>query len=66
MLGSLLGVGNGYVSNATSPAFQRFQELGRICGITRSYTLSVKLGLYTMIKEARSPSAESVGKKGLG
>ncbi len=53
MLGALLHRGdNTYIANDSSPGFMRFQELARIAGISRAFTLSAKLGLCTMLREA--------------
>jgi hypothetical protein len=42
-----------YVSTPSSPAFVRFQELARVAGLSRAFTLSVKLQLYTVLKDQR-------------
>jgi hypothetical protein len=54
MLGALLRrEGNDYIANESSPGYQRFQELARISGVARAFTLSAKLDLYTMLRDVR-------------
>jgi hypothetical protein len=53
MLGSLQQLSNSYIANDDSPACQRYQELARVAGVSRAFTLSVKLGLYTLLREAK-------------
>ncbi|WIA41050.1 hypothetical protein OEZ86_004686 [Tetradesmus obliquus] len=53
MLGSLQQRDNSYITNSESPAYQRYQELARVAGVSRAFTLSVKLGLYTLLQNAK-------------
>eukprot|EP00775_Hariotina_reticulata_P009279 gene9279-9444_t len=54
MLGSLLHSGtNDYIASKSSPGHQRFQELARIAGVARAFTLSAKLDLYTVLRDVR-------------
>ncbi|KAF6250908.1 O-methyltransferase-domain-containing protein [Scenedesmus sp. NREL 46B-D3] len=53
MLGSMQQPENSYIASSNSPAYQRYQELARVAGISRAFTLSVKLGLYTLLRDAK-------------
>jgi hypothetical protein len=53
MLGSLQLRSNTYIANNSSPAYQRYQELARVAGVSRAFTLSVKLGLYTLLQDVK-------------
>jgi hypothetical protein len=53
MLGSLHQRSNAYIANNDSPAYQRYQELARVAGVSRAFTLSVKLGLYTLLQDVK-------------
>lgn len=54
MLGSLLHRDdNTYTVKTTAPAHQRYLELARVTGVSRAFTLSVKLGLYTLLRDVK-------------
>lgn len=60
MLGPRLQLGpqlrpdeNGYIASLIAPGYQRLQELARVAGVSRAFTLSVKLDLYTLLRTAR-------------
>jgi hypothetical protein len=53
MLGSLHQISNSYIADQEAPAYQRYQELARVAGVSRAFTLSVKLGLYTLLRDAK-------------
>jgi hypothetical protein len=53
MLGSVHQSSNSYIAKDESPAYQRYQELARVAGVSRAFTLSVKLGLYTLLRDAK-------------
>jgi hypothetical protein len=59
MLGSLQQRKNSYIANDDSPAYQRYQELARVAGVSRAFTLSVKLGLYTLLRDAKEKEGAS-------
>jgi hypothetical protein len=61
MLGSLHQRDNDYIANSVSPAYQRYQELARVAGVSRAFTLSVKLGLYTLLHDVKHNEGEFVG-----
>lgn len=50
---------NSYTSTVDSPACQRFQELARVGGLSRAFTLAVKLHLYTVLREQREKHGET-------
>lgn len=60
MLGaSLRSNGNTYIASDESPGYQRYQELARIAGVSRAFTLSVKLGLYTLLRDVQDKTGTS-------
>eukprot|EP00878_Enallax_costatus_P027256 GHUV01029321.1.p1 GENE.GHUV01029321.1~~GHUV01029321.1.p1 ORF type:complete len:168 (+),score=30.23 GHUV01029321.1:173-676(+) len=44
---------NGYIASSTSPGHQRLLELARVAGVSRAFTLSVKLDLYSLLRSSR-------------
>eukprot|EP00878_Enallax_costatus_P024191 GHUV01025794.1.p1 GENE.GHUV01025794.1~~GHUV01025794.1.p1 ORF type:complete len:175 (+),score=21.89 GHUV01025794.1:352-876(+) len=62
MLGPRLrGYENCYIASSTSPGHQRLLELAYVSGVSRAFTLSVKLDLYTLLRSSR----EKEGVEGL-
>lgn len=49
---------NGYIASSISPGNQRLLELARIAGVSRAFTLSVKLDLYTFLRASRADKGE--------